>query len=100
MTAERKVLVVDRAALRILSATATMTEVTEAGVTVVEDVRISRKALPFPAVYLLLPTPEVSARTLAVVTAESDVHTRIYRQRDGAIEGARNRATSTREAAR
>ena len=62
MTPERKVLVVDRPALRIISACATMTEVTEAGVTVVEDVRISRKPLPFPALYLLMPSKEVRLR--------------------------------------
>ena len=56
-----KVLVVDRVALRMISACCRMFDITECGVTIVEDLLKSRQPMPnFEVIYLCMPDAKVS----------------------------------------
>jgi len=52
----RKILLVDKTTMRIMSSSCRMYDVLQQGVTVVEDVAINRQPLPFDAIYFLSPT--------------------------------------------
>ncbi len=71
VTNERVVLVVDSVALRLVSSSYTLTELSQGTVVVVEDIAKLRKHLPFQAVYLCMPTPQVRAASPspALITA-------------------------------
>jgi len=54
-----KVLIVDQASLRIISASCRMHDIMEEGITLVENINISRQPLPqMEAIYFLSPSPE------------------------------------------
>jgi len=60
----RKILLVDKTTMRIMSSACRMYDVLQQGVTVVEDVTINRQPLPFDAIYFLSPTETSVERLL------------------------------------